>query len=145
MSRARDCQTLDLLAVPSPAPALPSSMDYRHEVAELVSATLKAADGDRYDIAARMSRLSGHEVSKYMLDAWSSTARDAYNVPFYQAPVIEAACDTYLFSNWLAAKRGGRLLVGKETLMAELGKLERMKADIAQKTRELKKIMGEME
>lgn len=143
--RYQDTHTLDLFEVPQPAAQLPSSMDYGREVAHLVSEILKGADGDRFEVAARMSRLTGREVSKYMLDAWSSESRDAYNMPFYLAPVLEAACESHIFSNWLADKRGGRLLIGKETLTAELGKLERLKEEAARKIRELKKMMGEME
>ena len=121
--RLRDNQTRDLFEVPQPAAALPASMDYGQEVAHLVGEAIKGADCDRYELASRMSRLTGKEVSKYMLDAWSSVARDAYNLPFYLAPVLESACHTHDISNWLADKRGGRLLIGRETLNAELGKL----------------------
>jgi hypothetical protein len=146
MSRSRrDPLTLDLFEVPQPPASLPASMDYRQAVAQLVGAVLKGADGDRYEIASRMSRLEGREVSKYMLDAWSSESRDAYNLPFYQVAVLEAACHTHVLSNWLADKRGGRLLVGRETLNAELGKLERLREEAARRIRELKKVMGEME
>lgn len=143
MARNRDTRTLDLFEIPQPAVSLPASMDYRREVAHLVGEVLKGADGDRYEIASRMSRLTGREMSKYMLDAWSSESRDAYNMPFHAAPVLEAACHTHELSNWLADKRGGRLLVGREALNAELGKLEKLKDEAARKIRELKKIMGE--
>lgn len=139
--RASDTHTLDLFAVPQPAPNLPASMNYRSEVANLVGEVLKEADGDRYEIASRMSRLAGVEVSKYMLDAWSSEGREAYNMPFYIAPVLESACHTHALTNWLADKRGGQLLVGRETLNAELGKLERLKEDATRKIRDLKKVM----
>ena len=144
MARTRDTHTLDLFEVPQPAAEMPASMDYRREVAHLVGEVLKQADGDRYEIASRMSRLIGREVSKYMLDAWSAESRDAYNMPFYAAPVLEAACHTHALSNWLADKRGGRLLVGREALNAELGKLEKMKDEAARKIRELKRLMGDL-
>jgi len=140
-----DIRTLDLFEVPQPASSLPSSMDYRAEISGLVGIALKECDLDRYEVAAEMSKLSGQEVSKYMIDAWASESRDAYNMPFYQTAVLETACKTHLFTNWLADKRGGRLLIGKETLCAELGKLERLKEEAARKIRELKKVMGEME
>ncbi len=143
--RAHDTMTPDLFEVPQPAAPVPASMDYRREVAHLVGGLLKGADGDRYEVAARMSRLSGAEVSKYMLDAWSSEAREAFNLPLYQVPVIETACSTHLLSQWLVAKRGARMLIGREALNAELGKLERLRDEAARKIRELKRVMGEME
>lgn len=67
-----DQPMLDLFPVPSPAPELPGQMDYSTQVASLVSEVLKAAVMDRFDIAARMCRLTGKDVSKHMLDAYAS-------------------------------------------------------------------------
>ena len=143
--RQWDTLTGDLFAVPKPAATLPASMDYRQEVAHLVGETVRNVDCDRYELASRMSRLTGKEVSKYMVDAWSSAARDAYNLPFYLVPVLEVACQTHDLSNWLAEKRGGQLLIGRETLNAELGKLERLKEEASRKIRDVKKLMGDMD
>lgn len=45
------------------------------------------------------------------------------------------ACETYRLTEWLAAKRGCKLMVGKEALLAELGKIEQMEVELkAQKT-----------
>ncbi|MEN1361563.1 hypothetical protein AAIH09_33140, partial [Pseudomonas aeruginosa] len=86
----KDDRTLDIFDVPQPARAIPGECNYAAQVSELVSEILKAANLDRYEIAARMSRLSGDDVSKNMLDAWSSPARADHNLPFYRAaPTIE--------------------------------------------------------
>ena len=111
VKRVRDSRTLDLFEVPQPAAPIDASMDYRQEVAALVSKVLKEADDDRHDVAARMSRLSGREVSKYMLDAWSSESRESYNMPFCEAALLETACHTHELTNWLTGKRGGVLLM----------------------------------
>jgi hypothetical protein len=139
----RDPLTQDFFEVPEPAAPLEASMDYRTQVAVLVYQILRDADGDRYEIAARMSKLAGYDVTKYMLDAYTSESRDAYNIPFHLVPVLETACDSHLLSNWLANKRGGRLLIGREALNAELGKLERMRDDAGKKIKQLKILMGE--
>ena len=141
----RDTLTLDLFEVPQPSAPLPSSADYRAQVSLLVGELLKAAEGDRHDVAARMSRLTGTDVTKYMLDAYSSEGRDTFNLPFWLVPALEAACSTHVLTNWLAGVRGGRLLIGREALTAELGKLERLRDEAGKKIRELKKVMGEME
>lgn len=140
---ARDPHTPDLFEVPHPVPTLPASMDYRREMAALVAHVLKQADGDRHEIASRMTRLAGVEVTKYMLDAWSSEAREAYNMPTWAAPVLEAACESYLITQWLAQKRGAQMLIGREALTAELGRLERSREEANQRIRALKKQMGQ--
>ena len=119
-------------------------MDFGRQVAHMVSEALKDADGDRYEVAAKMSRLVGREVSKYMLDAWSSESREGHNVPFYMVPALETACDTHLFTAWLAQKRGGKLLIGKDALLAELGKMERLRDEASRKIRQLKKVMEDL-
>ena len=141
----RDNQTLDLFEVPQPAPQVPASMDYRATVAHLVAEMLKQAEGDRYRIAAEMSRLTGKEVTKAMLDAYTSEAREAWNLPFWLAAALETACESHALTNWLADVRGGRLYLGKENLEAQLGKLIRAKEETESQIRKLKKLMGEME
>lgn len=115
---------------------------FRREISHLVSVAIEGAPCDRYELAAMMSRLADKEVSKAMLDGWSAESREAFNLPFYLVPAFEEACVTHALGNWLAEKRGSRLLIGKEALTAELGKLEQARNDASQKIKELKKIMG---
>lgn len=141
----RDGRTLDLFEVPQPAAPTPASMDYRLQVSALVAEILKAAEGDRYELASRMSKLTGMDVSKYMLDAYSSEARETFNLPFWLVPALETVCSTHVLTNWLVGMRGGRLLIGREVLAAELGKLERQRDEASRLIRELKKTMGDAE
>ena len=139
----RDRHTSDLFEVPQPAQPIPASMDYRAQVAFITSEMMKHADCDRLDLAARCSRLTGTDISKHMLDGYASESRDTFNLPFWIAPVLEAACTSHDLSNWLAGVRGGRLLVGRDALMAELGKLERARDEAGRMIRDLKKQMGD--
>lgn len=146
MRRAHDTLTGDLFALlPRPAEQGPGSQDYCSEVAHLVSQALASAGVDRIEVAARMTRLSGRDVSKDMLYGYTAESRDRYNLPFYLAPVLEAACETHILTHWLADKRGGQLLVGKAALDAEIGKLERARDEAGKRIRQLKHVMGEME
>lgn len=145
MTRRRAPKTPDLFSVPQPTAPLPASHDFRRQVAELTAGALKGAEGDRYSVAADMSRLTGRDVTKYMLDAYSSGARDTFNLPFWEVPALEAVCGTHALSAWLADVRGGQLLVGREALNAELGRLEQMREGAARRIRDLKRMMGEQE
>lgn len=145
ITRKPDPQTLDLFEIPHAAEPTPSSMDYRAPVSALVGQVLRAADCDRYEVAARASRLAGKEVSKYMLDAYAAEGREEYNLPLYIVPAIETACSSYELTRWLVGLRGGRMLLGKEVLAAELGKFESQRAQVTEQIMKLKKLMGEME
>lgn len=139
----RDTHTLDLFEVPQPAAPLPGAMDYRAVVSGLFTEVLRASGVDRHEIAARCSRLTGKEVTKYMLDAYTSEAREEFNPPLWLIPAIETACGTHDITNWLVAARGGRMLIGRESLTADLGSLQRQKIDVEQRIKKLKKQMGD--
>lgn len=145
MTRSRDASTGDLFVdIPQPAPAMPGAMDYRGELSVLVSDLLAAArlrdprTCDRYGIAAAMSRLTDHDVSKLMLDGYTSAAREAFNLPLWLVPALEVACDTTAITEWLAAKRGGRILLGAAAIDAEIGRLEGERELANDKLRELR-------
>lgn len=142
---AHDPYTADLFAIPSPAAPLPASHDYRAQVAHLVGEALMGGGTDRYRVAAEMSRLTGREITKTMLDAYASEGRDTYNLPLWEVPALEAACRTHALGAWLATVRGGRLLVGRDTLTAELGRLEQARDTATKRIRDLKRLMGEGE
>jgi len=142
MRHGKDDRTLDIFAVPQPVLAIPGNGNYAAQVSELVGEVLKTTDLDRYEVAARMSRLSGDDVSKNMLDAWSSPARADHNLPLYRAALLEEVCASHSLTDWLVILRGGRVAYGREALDAELGKLERVAADATQKARALKRMLG---
>ena len=142
----RDNVTFDLFSVPQPAAPISAGMDYRSTVSRMVSQMLDEADTagmHRADVAAECSRLVGKDISKYMVDAYSSPAREDYNAPAYLMPALESACATHAFSGWIAEVRGGQLLIGAEALNAELGRLEQIKHATAVRIRDLKRAMGE--
>ncbi|MCF6763806.1 MULTISPECIES: hypothetical protein [Pseudomonas] len=143
MRRVKDDRTLDIFSVPQPILSVPGHGNYAVQVSEMVSDLLKGSELDRYEIAARMSRLSGDDVSKNMLDAWSSPARADHNLPLYRAALLEEVCASHLLTNWQVHLRGGRVAYGREALDAELGRLSRVAADATRKARELKKLLGD--
>lgn len=142
MRHGKDDKTLDLFEVPRPILAIPGQGNYSAQISELVSEMLKATDLDRYEVGARMSRLSGDDVSKAMLDAWSSVARTDHNLPFYRAALLEEVCASHLLTDWLVAQRGGRVAYGRDALLGELGRLERQRDETARQARDLKRLLG---
>lgn len=143
MRHGKDDRTFDLFEIPQPTLANPGQGNYSVQISELVGEMLKGCEHDRYEVAARMSRLSGDDVSKGTLDAWASPARTDHNLPFYRAALLEEVCASHLLTNWLVALRGGRVAYGRDALLAELGRLERTRDESARHARELKRLMGE--
>lgn len=142
----RDRASGDLFAeIPRPAPADPASMDFRPQLSNLVGEMLAAAAArdnalDRYAIAAITSRLAGKEVSKAMLDGYTSEARETFNLPIWLVPAIETACGSTAITEWLAAIRGGRLVLGPAALDAEIGRMEGERETLNDRLRELREL-----
>lgn len=144
MARRKDDRTLDIFEIPQPIAAVPGQGNFSAQISELVSGILKASDlEDRFEVSSRMSRLSGDDVSKNMLDAWASPARVDFNIPLYRVPLLEEVCATHALTNWLVHQRGGRVAYGRAALDAELGRLERVAAEASRKARELKRMLGD--
>jgi hypothetical protein len=135
--------TGDMFAIPQPQAQVPGSMDFRTAVSELVSGMLAEAHRagmDRHEVAARASRLAGRDITKNMLDGYTSPAREEFNVPLWAAPVLEVVCCSTPLASWHAGVHGGRLVVGAETLDAEIGRLMREHEQTATRLRDLKEL-----
>lgn len=145
MRRAPDVLTADLFAVPAPAASLPGEMDYSLAMRRMLSDAIKASDRNVTQIAARMSELIGQSISEHQLHAWTAPSREGWRFPAEYLPAFEAAVETHALTTWLASIRGGQLLLGRDCLNAELGRLERQRDEAARKIKQLKNVMGDGE
>lgn len=138
-----DALTGDMFAVPRPAAQVPGSMDFRQPVTLIVGDMLKdahAAGLDRFEVAARASRLAGRDVSKAMLDGYTAESREEFNCPLWLAPVLEIVCSSTRLAEWHGAVVGGQLLLGAATLDAEIGRLERERQLTCEQIKALKSL-----
>lgn len=143
--RRADLLTGDLFEVPAPREALPGALDVGLALRHLLSKLLKNCPLSRFEVAARMSELTGHEISKHQLDAWTAESREGWRFPLEYLPAFESAVETHDVTIWIADLRGARLSVGREALEAQLGRITRMRDDLARQERALKKLLGESE
>lgn len=124
---------------------LPGAMDYGLAVRRLLSDAIKDCPLNTCQIAARMSELTGQQITEHQLHAWTAPSREGWRFPFEYQPAFEAAVETHAITAWLASVRGGQLHIGRDVLHAELGRLERLRDEAAKKIKQLKNIMGESE
>jgi hypothetical protein len=128
--RLRDALTLELFAVPQPQPAVAAGLDLDAAIRDALSDAIKHCDSDRHQVAAEMSRLTGREISKFMLDAYTGDSRQDHHFPLRYAAAFEAATGSYCLTQLLAKARGCKVLVGDEAVLAELGRLDQMEGEI---------------
>ncbi len=128
-----------------PAATQPGALDYGLAVRRLLAEAIKHSAQNTHWIAARMSELTGVAISEHQVHAWTAPSREGWRFPLEYLPAFEAACETHALTAWLAAVRGGRLLIGREALNAELGRQERLIDEARRKIKQLKNVMGENE
>jgi hypothetical protein len=145
MRRVHDTLTLDLFEVPSPTAPIPGALNFNLVLRHLLSSLLKECPASREIIAARMTELTGDAITKHQLDSWTAESREGWRFPLEYLPAFEVAVETTGLIAWAASIRGGKILMGKEALDAEIGKLERLKEDAGKRIKQLKQAMGEME
>jgi hypothetical protein len=145
MKRVHDSLTLDLFEVPVPRNPIPGALAVGNALRHLLSDLLKDCPKSRFEVAAAMSELTGQEITKHQLDSWTADSREGWRFPLEYLPAFEVAVSTHSITAWLADLRGCKVLVGKEALDAEVGKLERLRDEAGRKIKQLKHAMGEME
>ncbi len=138
MKRPPDTASLDLFDIPiAPAP-VGGSLDYATELRCVLSDALKRSPRSRHEIAGRMSELTGQDITKSMLDAWTAESKSPWRFPFEFAAAFEAACESTCLQELLGRKRGSRILVGEEALLAEMGRIQKTKDELTRRERALK-------
>lgn len=120
------------------------SFDIDQRLRELLSEGLRLCDVDRYEVAARMSRLVGREITKSHLDSWTAESKDGHNIPFKYVP---AFCHVTGYKEPLrmaAEMVQCYLLESEEALHAELGKLACQKEEISKKEKAVRQYLKQM-
>lgn len=141
MTRAHDTLTPDLFDIPRAAPALPGSINFSREIAAAMSAALKACPADRIEVAARMTRLMGREVTLSMLNAYTAESHVDHNISLERAIAFDVATQAQALLVFFADKTGCGILVGEDALLAELGRVKKAQDELAVRERALKERM----
>lgn len=108
-------------------------------VAASVAAALKDDTRSREEVAGAMSALLGEPVTKLMLDAYASEARDCHNISAARALALVAVTERFDLLDAMVRRIGAALLVGEELNAARLGHLQAQRDRL---DREIKTMRG---
>lgn len=138
--RASADQFAFTFAAPQPAtlPAALAGLDAR--IARTVAEILKHDDRDRSVIAAEMTVLLAEEVSKAMLDAYASPARDGHNISFARMLALVAVSHRFDLLDRELRAIGAAVLVGDEIYTAEIGHIDSEIEKLLRRKKDLKRI-----
>lgn len=127
-------------------PAVPRNdtggLDIALMVRELLTELLGAAavqGCDRHEVAARVSRLSSHEISKHMLDRYTAPSADGWRFPLEALPALVQATGDYRLLEMVAEKCGCKVYRGEEAMLAEIGALTMQERNVKARLIDLRK------
>lgn len=95
------------------------SEDIKHAIVSCTGRELS-----RYEVAARMSDLVGHEITKSMLDNYSADSHEKHRFPCQYLPAFVIATGQRRAFETLSRRSGLFALPGPEALRAEIQRLD---------------------
>ncbi len=128
-------------AMPAVDPTRPASLaGSRFQTCRAVADILKDDNRSREVIAAEMTVLLEQEVSKAMLDAYTSPGREDHNISFDRMKALIAVTGRVDILDRELRSIGVSAMDGNGLLLAELGHLDRQEAEIRARRRKLQAI-----
>lgn len=104
----------------------------RKEIAKVMVKTLSACGIDREEIAKKMSGILGRKITKHMLDAYASEARNTHTPALDVAIAFDLATGQAALSGYFVAKFGGEIVLGKDIPLLKVARIQREKEAINQ-------------
>lgn len=133
---------LTFFEVPPAVRADAGGLDIALAVRETLTDTLGAAalqGHDRHEVAARISRLSNHEISKHMLDRYTAPSADGWRFPLEALPAVVQATGDYRLLELVAQACGCKVYRGEEAMLAEIGALTMQERSVKTRLADLRK------
>lgn len=121
------------------------SLNVQHRLRGALVRAIKQSPLSRWEIAGKMGELLGVEVSKHMLDAWTSEAKDYHRFP---AEYLPAFCEaTGCREPFLALARAAGLFVveGPDALRSEIQALDEQMKKLGSEKRKRLTLLQELE
>ena len=100
------------------------SFDIDSQFRAAISEALKHCPLSRWQVAARMSELSGWEITKTMLDSWTAESKEAHRFPAIFLPAFCEAVSCSEPLQLMGKSVGVFILPGPEALRAEIQRIE---------------------
>lgn len=107
-------------------------------ISEMVGTIIASAWRPREVIAAEMSVLLDDDISRAMLDAYSSPARDGHKVPMSRFLALVAVTGRQDLLDPLLREIGAAVLVGEEVYTARIGQIDAQITRLTEERRKLK-------
>lgn len=143
-AKAANQLELSFFEVPPQPKNEAGSLDIAMNIREVLVDTLAAASSggmDRHDIAAKVSRLSNHDLTKNMLDRYCAPSAAEWRFPAEAIPALVVATGDYRLLEVIAAACGCKVYRGEEAMLAEIGMLTMQQKLVAERLAERRRML----
>lgn len=100
------------------------SLDIDRAFRESVSQALKNSPLSRWQVAARMSELTGQDITKTMIDSWTAESKEGHRFPAIFLPAFCESVGSSEPMKLLGRPVGVFVLPGPEALRAEIQRID---------------------
>ncbi|MBF0646413.1 hypothetical protein HTZ97_09400 [Desulfuromonas acetoxidans] len=121
------------------------SMNIHSRFCHVLTQAIKDSGYSRFEIAGRMSHLLGIEITKFMIDSWTSESKEGHRIPAEYLPAFCSATESRESIQILSELGGMFCLPGPEALRAEIHKLSEEEKQIRIEKRKREQFLKEME
>lgn len=122
----------------------PGSFNIQSRLREALSEALKACPFSRYEAAARMSELVGVEITKTMLDSWTAESKEYHRFPAEYLPAFCHVTGSKEPLRMMAELVQCYLVESEEALLAELGRIDQKKRELAAREKAIREFLAQM-
>jgi hypothetical protein len=129
---------------PSPARHDAALAGLERTIAAGVARALKEDPRSRAEVAGAVSSLMDEDVSRWMLDAYASEARDTHSISAGRFLALMAATERFDILDAILTRVGARVLVGDEVHTARLGHLEARMRELQSEIAAVKRVAKPM-
>lgn len=131
-------------SIPGAPPDKAGALALRHQIADAMTLALQSCGKARADVAAEMARLTGDaKCSEHMLNAYTAASREGWELSLQRAVAFDQATGTHALLGLFAQVAGAKVFVGRDALLAELGRAEILRDELGAKAKQIKKQMEE--
>lgn len=117
------------------------SMNISTRLREELSKGLRQCRCSRYEVAARMSEVTGCEISKSQLDSWTAESKESHRFPAEYLPAFCAVTGYKEPLRMMATLIQCYLLESEEALLSELGRIDQAKRDLSKKEKAIREFL----
>ena len=121
------------------------SLDIDSELRAAISFDIKGCPFSRYQIAAKMSELTGQEITESMLYNWTAEAHDRHRFPAQFLPAFVIATGGRRAFECLSRRSGLFALPGPEALRSEIQRLDEQIKNLQDEKQKRKIFLKEIE